>query len=167
MYASVGSYLARVTRILDVRYRRYPNIWVTVGLAVLIYANFFTHHFLPDLRIVLFAGVAAAFGPTWVYYRPYQKLRRMPLLLGFGLVTLFIWGAENIGTFAAVWVYPNQRHGWQLVRLGKYGSWLLLMIISFVLVTLVHPPRLPEAEEVEEKLGPEVATGEDVRASIG
>ena len=157
MYASVGSYLARVTRILDVRYTRYPNVWVTVALAVLIYANFFTHHFLPDLRIVLFVGVAAAFGPTWVYYRPYQKFRRMPLLLGFGLVALFIWGAENIGTFATVWVYPNQRHGWQLVRLGKYGSWLLLMIISFVLVTLVHPPRLPEAEKIEEKLRPEAA----------
>jgi uncharacterized membrane protein YoaT (DUF817 family) len=91
----------------------------------------------------------------------------MPLLLGFGLVALFIWAAENIGTFATVWVYPNQRHGWQLVRLGKYGSWLLLMIISFVLVTLVHPPRLPEAEEIEEKLRPEAATDEDARVSIG
>ncbi len=148
MYASVGSYLARVTRILDVRYTRYPNVWVTVSLAVLIYANFFTHHFLPDLRIVLFVGVGVAFGPTWVYYRPYQKFRRMPLLLGFGLVALFIWGAENIGTFATVWVYPNQRHGWQLVHFGKYGSWLLLMIISFVLVTLVHPPRVPEGDEI-------------------
>jgi len=56
MYASVGSYLARVARILDVRYTRYPNVWVTVGLAVLIYVNFFTHHFLPDLRIVLFVA---------------------------------------------------------------------------------------------------------------
>jgi uncharacterized membrane protein YoaT (DUF817 family) len=148
MYASVGSYLARVTRILDVRYTRYPNVWVTVSLAVLIYVNFFTHHFLPDLRIVLFVGVGVAFGPTSVYYRPYQKFRRMPLLLGFGLVALFIWGAENIGTFATVWVYPNQRHGWQLVHFGKYGSWLLLMIISFVLVTLVHPPRVPEVAEI-------------------
>src|SRR6266852_812576 len=156
MYASVGSYLARVTRIVDMRYTRYPNFKVTVALAVLIYVNFFTHHFIPDLRIALFIAVAAIFGPTWVYYRPYQKYRRMPLLLGFGLVALFIWGAENIGTFATVWVYPNQRHGWQLVRLGKYGSWLLLMIISFVLVTLVHPPRLPAAEELEENLRPEV-----------
>jgi len=151
MYASVGSYLARVARILDVRYTRYPNVWVTAGLAVLIYVNFFTHHFLPDLRIVLFVAVAAAFGPTWVYYRPYQKFRRMPLLLGFGLVALFIWSAENIGTFATVWVYPNQRHGWQLVRSGKYGSWFLLMIISFVLVSLVHSPRLPEITEFEEE----------------
>ena len=148
MYAAVGSYLARITRILDVRYTRYPNLSVTVVLAILIYGNFFTHHFLPDLRVVLFVAVAVAFGPTWVCFRPYQKYRRMPLLVGFGLVALFIWAAENIGTFAAVWVYPNQRNGWQLVSFGKYGSWLLLMIISFILVSLVHAPRGPEEREI-------------------
>jgi uncharacterized membrane protein YoaT (DUF817 family) len=72
----------------------------------------------------------------------------MPLLVGFGLVALFIWAAENIGTFAAVWVYPHQRAGWQLVRFGKYGSWFLLMIISFILVSLVNPPRLPPDDEL-------------------
>jgi uncharacterized membrane protein YoaT (DUF817 family) len=148
MYASVGSYLARVTRIFDMRYTRYPNRGITIILAILIYANFFTHHFIPDIRLVLFGGVAAVFGPTWVYYRPYRKYRRMPLLIGFGLVALFIWGAENIGTFAAVWIYPHQRNGWQFVRFGKYGSWFLLMIISFILVSLVHPPRLPELNQV-------------------
>jgi uncharacterized membrane protein YoaT (DUF817 family) len=147
MYASVGSFLARSTRILKVRYTGYPPTWVTVVLAILIYANFFTHHYLPDIRILLFVLVTIAFGRTWVYYRPYQKLRRMPLLLGFGLVALFIWIAENIGTFAGVWVYPHQSAQWHMVRPGKYGAWLLLMIISFILVTLVHPPKLPEAEE--------------------
>src|SRR5450756_828453 len=127
----------------------YPDRKVTLILALLIYANFFTHHFVPDIRILLFVLVAAAFGRTWVYYRPYRKFRRMPLLLGFCLVTLFIWAAENIGTFGAIWVYPHQRHGWQLVHFGKYGAWFLLMIISFVLVSLVHPPRLPEAVELK------------------
>ncbi|MGA9506628.1 MAG: DUF817 family protein, partial [Terriglobales bacterium] len=69
MYASVGSYLARITRILDVRYRRYPSRTITLALALLIYANFFAHHFIPDLRILLFVAVAAIYGPTWVYYR--------------------------------------------------------------------------------------------------
>lgn len=146
MYASVGSYLARVTRIFDMRYSRYPNFAVTAILAVLIYANFFTHHFIPDLRILIFVMVAAAFGPTWVYFRPYRDFRRMPLLVGFGLVALFIWGAENIGTFTTAWVYPDQKMGWHLVRFGKYGSWFLLMIISFILVSLVSPPRLPPAD---------------------
>lgn len=148
MYASVGSYLARVIRIFDMRYTRYPNSKITVALAALIYANFFTHHFVPDIRILLFISVAAAFGPTWVYYRPYQNFRRMPLLLGFGLVALFIWGAENIGTFATAWIYPHQRDGWHLVNFGKYGSWFLLMIISFILVSLVNPPRLPPPTEL-------------------
>ena len=154
MYASVGSYLARVTRILDMRYTRYPSLKVTVPLAILIYANFFAHHFLPDIRVLLFLIVAAAFGPTWVYFRPYRTFRRMPLLLGFCLVAFFIWAAENIGTFATVWVYPNQRQGWQLVHFGKFGAWLLLMIISFILVTFVHPPRVPPVSgerEIEER----------------
>jgi uncharacterized membrane protein YoaT (DUF817 family) len=151
MYSSVGSYMARVTRIFDMRYTRYPNRSLTVALAGLIYANFFTHHFIPDLRVALFVSVAAIFGSTWVYFRPYREDRRMPLLLGFGLVALFIWGAENIGTFATIWIYPHQRNGCQLVRFGKYGSWLLLMIISFILVSLVHPPRLPAAGEIGEE----------------
>jgi uncharacterized membrane protein YoaT (DUF817 family) len=141
MYAAVGSYLARITRILDVRYARYPNINVTVTLAVLIYANFFSHHYLPDARILLFVGVGAVFGPTWVYYRPYRKYRRMPLVLGFLLVALFIWAAENIGTFGTIWVYPHQKNGWQMVHFAKCGSWLLLMIISFILVSSVHRPK--------------------------
>src|SRR5262249_16178811 len=110
---------------------------------------FFSHHFIPDLRILIFLLVAIAFGRTWVYYRPYRNLRRMPLLVGFALVALFIWSAENIGTFAAVWVYPHQKNGWHLVPFGKCGSWFLLMIISFILVSLVNPPRLPAEEAVE------------------
>jgi uncharacterized membrane protein YoaT (DUF817 family) len=149
MYSSVGSYLARITRILDMRYVRYPNTKVTATLALLIYINFFAHHFLPDVRVLLFLFVAAAFGRTWVYYRPYQRFHRMPLLLGFCLVALFIWEAENIGTFATIWVYPHQRNGWQLVSFGKYGAWLLLMIISFILVSFVHPPRAPSEDELE------------------
>jgi uncharacterized membrane protein YoaT (DUF817 family) len=143
MYAAVGSYLARATRILDMRYTRYPKMWMTMALAVLIYANFFTHHYLPDIRYVLFAAVAILYGRTWVYYLPYRKWRRMPLLLGFLLVALFIWMAEDIGTFAAVWVYPHQAHGWQPVHFSKFGSWFLLMIISFILVSLAHRPQLP------------------------
>ena len=156
MYASVGSYLARVTRIFDLRYTGYPNSKGTLALAILIYANFFTHHFIWDMRAALFIGVAAVFGPTWVYYRPYDRVRRMPLLLGFGLVAFFIWCAENIGTFAAIWIYPHQSDGWQPVHFGKYGSWFLLMIISFILVSWVHPPRLPQRAETGEVLQSEV-----------
>jgi uncharacterized membrane protein YoaT (DUF817 family) len=152
MYASVGSFMARTTRILDMRYTRFPSRTVVVTLAILIYANFFANHFVHDMRFPLFALVAIAFGPTWVYYRPYRVYRRMPLLLGFALVALFIWIAENVGTFGAVWVYPHQRAAWEAVRLSKLGSWLLLMIISFILVSLVHQP-LPPPEDASRAPG--------------
>jgi uncharacterized membrane protein YoaT (DUF817 family) len=146
MYASVGSYLARITRIFDLRYSRYPDRRLTALLALLIYVNFFAHHYLPDIRVLLFLLTAVAFGRSWVYYRPYRQWRRMPLLLGFALIALFIWAAENIGTFTTVWLYPHQADGWELVRFGKYGSWFLLMIISFILVSIVNPPRSPASE---------------------
>lgn len=141
MYAAVGSYLARVTRIFDFQFSSYPPRVATVALAVLIYANFFLHHYIWDMRYLLFAGTAVLFFRTSVHYRVFRFRHRMNLLLGFGLVALFIWLAENIATWSKVWIYPNQAAGWQLVSWGKFGSWYLLMIISFVLVNLVHKPR--------------------------
>ncbi len=141
MYAAVGSYLARVTRILDMRYTGYPPLWATVLLALAIYANFFTHHFMIDLRYGLFAITAALFLRTTVHYRVFRFRHRMPLLLGFLLVALFIWFAENIGTWSRAWIYPSQHNAWTLVSLQKLGAWYLLMILSFVLVTLVHRPK--------------------------
>lgn len=147
MYASVGSYIARVTRIFDIRYSEYPPQWATLTLAVGIYANFFAHHFLPDIRLVLFAATAALFWRTAVNYRVFRFRHRMPLLLGFLLVALFIWFAENIATWSRAWLYPGQENGWTPVSIGKLGAWYLLMIISFVLVTLVHRPKAPDRGE--------------------
>ena len=56
MYAAVGSYIARVWRIFDFRFTAYPPRWATYALAAAIYVNFFAHHFLPDIRIALFAA---------------------------------------------------------------------------------------------------------------
>lgn len=137
MYASVGSYIARAWRLFDFRFTRHPPLAATAWLAVAIYANFFTHHFLPDLRGVLFFATALLFGRTWVHFRVRHAHRRMPLLLGFVLVALFIWFAENIGTFTSAWRYPTQQHGWQMVPLSKLGAWFLLMIISYVMVSAV------------------------------
>ncbi|MEZ5682473.1 MAG: DUF817 domain-containing protein [Erythrobacter sp.] len=146
MYASVGSYIARVWRIFDFRYSGYPARWATYTLAAAIYVNFFAHHWLPDIRLVLFGATALLFWNTRVHFRNWRKHRWMPLLLGFFLVALFIWGAENIGTFARAWTYPGQEDSWQMVSLAKLGSWFLLMLISFVLVSLVSPVREPSAD---------------------
>lgn len=142
MYGCVGSYLARVSRTHDFTFDRYPQRRYTIALALLIYANFFTHHFLPDIRLILFAGAGLLFWRTHVSFRVWRWRHSMPLLLGFLLVSLFIWIAENIATFAGVWRYPDQREAWTPVSLAKLGSWYLVMIISWVLVTLAHAPRI-------------------------
>jgi uncharacterized membrane protein YoaT (DUF817 family) len=93
MYAAVGSYLARVMRIFDMRFEGYPPRWTTFLLAT----------------------------------------------------AVFIWIAENIATLSRAWLYPDQLDGWVPVSPAKLGSWYLLMIVSFVLVTIVHRPRPPAA----------------------
>jgi uncharacterized membrane protein YoaT (DUF817 family) len=149
MYASVGSYIARIWRIFDFRYSHYPPAWTTAVLAAAIYINFVAHHWLPDIRWGLFAATALLFWRTSIWFTPWCAPRRMPLLLGFLLVALFIWFAENIGTFARAWTYPGQENGWQMVSLAKLGSWYLLMIISFALVALVNRPREPGASHAD------------------
>lgn len=141
MYGCVGSYIARSWKIFDYKFKHYPPIWLTVILAVMIYINFFTHHYIYDIRYFLFVFSAVLYGKAVIYYKSYQKHRPMPMLLSFILVSLFIWFAENIGTFTSAWIYPNQRDGWELVSISKLGSWYLLMLISGILVSLVHRPQ--------------------------
>jgi len=141
MYACVGSYMARILRIFDITFRRYPPVWMTVVLAVAIYVNFFSHHFIFDFRWLLFSVVVLLYGRSTMHYRVFRFEHRMPMLLAFLLVALFIWIAENIGTWSRAWIYPDQAAGWAMVSWSKLGSWYLLMLISVVLVTLVHPPR--------------------------
>ncbi len=138
MYSAVGSYIARVWRLFDFRYEHYPNKIATVVLVVAIYVNFFSHHFIWDLRWVLFALTVMLFYRTRIHFRIIKTHRYMPLLLGWLLVALFIWLAENIGTFAGVWYYPNQTQAWELVPVAKLSSWYLLMMLSFVLVSLIN-----------------------------
>lgn len=141
LYSAVGSYIARCWRLFDFRFSNYPDARWTWLLALLIYVNFFTHHYVVDARVALFAMAAVIYGRTMIHFTVDRVPRRMPLLLGFFLVSLFIWLAENIGSFSAVWLYPHQLRSWSPVTWGKLGSWFLLMIISFVLVSLVNPPR--------------------------
>jgi len=147
MYAAVGSYLVRVYRLFDLRFTRYPPVWATAVLAGLIYLNFFTHHFIWDLRWVLLIAVALLFARSVMHFRVFRRVYRMPVLLAFALVALFIWFAENIATFSQAWSYPDQEDGWQLVSITKLVSWFLLMIISVVLVTWVYPPKTPDAAD--------------------
>jgi uncharacterized membrane protein YoaT (DUF817 family) len=144
MYACVGSYMARAIRIFDMRFTAYPPFWATALLAGAIYLNFFTHHFTVDLRLALFAWTAVLFWRVRIYFTVDRAQRWMPLLVAAFLTSVFLWIAENVGTWTGTWVYPKQAAGWQPVSLQKMGAWYLLLVISFVLVTIVNRPRPPD-----------------------
>ncbi len=146
MYAAVGSYIARVWRIFNFRYSAYPASIPTVLLGIAVYINFFAHHWLPDIRIALFAAMIWLFWRAKVWFTVWRTPRWMPLLIGWFLVAAFIWFAENIATFSRAWTYPSQSEGWQMVSPSKLGAWYLLMYISFVLVAVIHKPQPPEAD---------------------
>jgi uncharacterized membrane protein YoaT (DUF817 family) len=141
MYAAVGSYMARAWRVFQLDFSNYPQRVYTATLAVAIYVNFFTHHYIWDIRYVLFAAVAALYGRVWVSYTVNKRRHRMPLVVGFGLIALFIWVGENVGTVTKAWLYPDQVAGWHLVSLHKIGSWLLLMVISFIMIDILYAVR--------------------------
>jgi uncharacterized membrane protein YoaT (DUF817 family) len=128
------------------RFSDYPQQSRTVILAIAIYINFFAHHWLPDLRIALFAAMVWLFWRSWIYFNVWRTPRWMPLLLGTFLVATFIWFAENIATFSPAWTYPDQASEWQMVSPSKLGAWFLLIYISFVLVAVIHKPQPPQPD---------------------
>ncbi|MBM2576093.1 DUF817 domain-containing protein [Jannaschia sp. Os4] len=135
MYAAVGSYIARVIRVHDMRFSPYPPLWAAFALAGAIYLNFFWHHFGPDLRYALMAGTLVLFARTRVWFRV-SGWHWMPMPLAALLAALALWIAENVGTFTRTWVYAGQG-ALDLVSLGKLGSWYLLLWVAFGTVTLV------------------------------
>jgi uncharacterized membrane protein YoaT (DUF817 family) len=153
MYAAVGSYIARVIRIFDMRFAPYPPFALTLALAVAIYLNFFAHHFLPDIRLVLFAATVALYARTRIWFRIQDRRWWMPLPLAALLAAVALWVAENVGTATGTWVYSGQLPG-QIVSLGKLGSWYLLLYVAFVTVTLV----------IREPLSPRALAPRDSRA---
>jgi len=134
MYAAIGSYIIQAWRLLDVRVLHHPPLWMATLIAILIYANFFTHHYIGDYRWYIAACVLGLYARSTVVFRPYDRDRRMPMLLAFVLIGFFIWLAENISTFFGIWRYPNQIGAWATVSVGKWSSWSLLVIMTFTIV---------------------------------
>jgi uncharacterized membrane protein YoaT (DUF817 family) len=137
MYAAVASYMIQAWRLLDMRLTGAPPLGLAFALAFAIYANFFSNHWIADLRWPLIALVLFTFRRTWVVFHPAERERRMPLTLAFLLTGFFVWIAENIATFFGAWAYPHQRGGWAIVGPAKISSWALLVILSFVIVAAV------------------------------
>lgn len=145
MYSAVGSYTARIWKAFDLKFSFYPHLAWSFIIATFIYINFFTHHFIFDLRWVLIIMSIIIFGRSTIYMTVDQKPRKMPLVVGWLLEAIFIWFAENIATLANVWLYPFQNESWHPVSWHKIVAWYLLIIISFVLVSLVHKPVLKKS----------------------
>ncbi|WP_224813962.1 DUF817 domain-containing protein [Hasllibacter sp. MH4015] len=147
MYAAVGSFIARAIRIFHMQFAPYPAFPLTFALALAIYVNFFTHHYVWDIRWVLFAATIALYWRTRIWFFPARRPRWVPLPAAAAFAALLLWVAENVGTLTQTWAYPGQG-AFQLVNIAKFGSWYLLLYVSFVTVTLVlrdalipHPVR--------------------------
>jgi len=134
MYAAIGSYIIQAWRLFDLRVEHHPKMWMASLVAILIYANFFTHHYIGDYRWYIAACVLGLYARTTVVFRPYDRERRMPMLLAFVLIGFFIWLAENVSTFFGIWRYPNQIGAWATVSVGKWSSWSLLVIMTVSIV---------------------------------
>ncbi len=137
MYASVGSFMARAMRIFDMQFAGYPRYWATVVLAVAIYVNFFSHHFMLDMRYVLMAVTVGLFWRTRVYFTPLKRRLWMPMVAAAVLSSVFLYIAENVGTLTGTWLYSGTA-SFSFTSIGKLGSWYLLLFVSFVQVSLVY-----------------------------
>ncbi|MFT7494305.1 MAG: uncharacterized membrane protein YoaT (DUF817 family), partial [Alteromonas macleodii] len=133
MYASVGSYIARVIRIFNMQFTCYPPFWVTAVLATSIYVNFFSHHYVPDIRLALFVATVIVFWNTRVVFSVGSTY---PLPLAALFASFFLWIAENVGTLTGTWVYAGSRT-FEMTSISKIGSWYLLLYVAFVTVTLI------------------------------
>ncbi|RSL34983.1 DUF817 domain-containing protein [Salibacterium salarium] len=134
MYASVASYMCQAWRRLHLNLREWPVFLITVPLGAMIYLNFFTHHFIFDIRWILMIILVVVFIRTYVEFQVDDLKLKMPLVLSFFLIGFFVWIAENISTLFGAWQYPNQGEAWEIVHIGKISSWFLLVIVSFIIV---------------------------------
>ena len=159
MYASVASYIMQSWRLMQLKITEFPPFYLAVGLCAAIYANFFTDHYIVDLRWPLAACVLLLFRRTQVNFIVTHKVRRMPVALSFLLIGFFIWVAENIATYFGAWQYPHQKRQWAIVGPTKISSWMLLVIISFIIVAALKEifPKKQEVFGTEEEPAMEAA----------
>lgn len=150
MYASVGSYFSRSLRLFQVRIESYPPEWIAWALALAIYVNFYSHHFIWDARYVLMAATLILFGRTVLSGVNLRRRVRVPLIGLILFATLLLFIAENVGTHTGTWSYGDGTR----VALAKAGSWYLLLYVAFIQVVLVHRDRLRMNRPADEELRP-------------
>jgi uncharacterized membrane protein YoaT (DUF817 family) len=155
MYAAVASYMLQAWKRFSLRFTGWPPLgWVVlVGLAI--YANFFFNRFLPDIRWIIAGLGLLVFWRTRVEFRVDREWS-MSFALAMTLIGFFVYLAENLCTYLAIYVYPHQSEAWSFVGLGKLSSWILLSTVSVLILaaakrtTVFRQPAMPGAA----RLGP-------------
>lgn len=141
LYSSVGSYMARSWRINKFHFVNFPNRVVLALVGVLIYTNFFTNHYVTDVRWVILALLIVIFWKTKLYVRMTNRTWVFHPLVSNILLAFFIWMSEQVGTFARAWVYPNQAEQWVPVSFHMFTSWYMLLVFSFIVIALINKQR--------------------------
>jgi uncharacterized membrane protein YoaT (DUF817 family) len=134
MYASVASYMCQAWRRLDLQITNWPHHIAVRVIGALIYLNFFSNHFIPDVRYVIGLVVVYLFRKSVVLFRIETKVYRIPVVISFLLIGFFIWLAENVATKLGAWQYTYQHKSWTIVNYQKLSSWAFLVIVSFIIV---------------------------------
>lgn len=139
MYASVGSYILRFQRNFQCRFTNFPHYYTILVMAILAYVNFVTHHYVSDLRWIIFILSILVFRKTMIYFKLTNGTIRVPFLLILISIGILLWVAENIGTYYAVWHYPHQTNLWQIVSPQKIISWYLLILTALAIIYKLYP----------------------------
>ncbi|SDD92010.1 Uncharacterized membrane protein YoaT, DUF817 family [Mucilaginibacter pineti] len=134
MYASVASYMCQAWRRLNLQILNWPSHNIARIIGALIYLNFFSNHFIIDVRYAIGLLIIYFFRRSVVVFYLDGKAYRMPTILSFLLIGFFIWLAENLATSLGAWKYAYQHNAWAMVNYQKISSWGFLVIVSFIIV---------------------------------
>ncbi len=134
MYASVASYMCQAWRRLGLQIAYWPHHLTARVIGALIYLNFFSNHFIYDVRYFIGLLILYFFRRSVITFYLAGKAYRMPAIVSFLLIGFFIWLAENAATLLGAWKYAYQHRGWAMVNYQKISSWGFLVIVSFIIV---------------------------------
>jgi uncharacterized membrane protein YoaT (DUF817 family) len=135
MYASVASYMCQAWRRFNLKLYNWPKHSIARVIGVLIYLNFFSNHFITDVRYAVGLLILFFFRKAVVKFHIESHAYKMPVMLSFLLIGFFIWLAENVATRLGAWKYAYQHKTWAMVNYQKISSWAFLVIVSFIIIT--------------------------------
>lgn len=129
--AAVVSYVCRLWRLLAIEVEHFQSV-MAGGVALLIYANFISRHWLLDIRALLAPLLLVVLRRCWVTFTLCDRQRRIPAALGYLATVLPLWALERLCAFLA-----DDGWLWSAVPVGSAGSWALLVAAAFLAVTFL------------------------------